>query len=181
MGSASGYLTQRLGEDEATGVYVVENPNFRLPSDPDRAIIMIAAGTGVAPYRAFLQHRESRGDSGKNWLIFGNRHFHEDFLYQLEWQHYRQKGLLTRVDPVFSRDQQEKIYVQHRLLECGKELFHWLEEGAHVYVCGDTGMARDVHEALLEVVAREARLTADQASEFIDELRRQARYQRDVY
>ena len=181
LGAASGYLTQRLGEDEDIGIYVVENPNFRLPSDPDRAIIMIAAGTGVAPYRAFLQHRESRGENGRNWLIFGNRHFHKDFLYQLEWQRYHQTGLLTRVDPVFSRDQQEKVYVQHRLLERGKELYKWLEEGAHVYVCGDTGMARDVHQALLAVVAKEAQLTADQASEYVDELRRQARYQRDVY
>lgn len=181
LGGASGYLTHRVGENDGIGVYVVENSNFRLPSDPNRAVIMIGAGTGVAPYRAFLQHRETRGDGGKNWLIFGNRHFRADFLYQLEWQRYRQKGLLTRVDPVFSRDQEEKRYVQHRLRERSKELYHWLEEGAHVYVCGDTGMARDVHKTLLEVVAREARFTPDQASEYVDELRRQARYQRDVY
>ena len=128
-----------------------------------------------------MQHREARGDSGKNWLIFGNRHFRSDFLYQLEWQRFRQKGILTRVDPVFSRDQEEKNYVQHRLRERGRELFHWLEEGAHVYVCGDKGMARDVHQTLLEVVASEARLTPDQANEYVDDLRRQARYQRDVY
>jgi sulfite reductase (NADPH) flavoprotein alpha-component len=180
-GGASGYLAHRIGEDDDLGVYVVENPNFRLPSEANRSIIMIGAGTGVAPYRAFMQHREARGDNGKNWLMFGNRHFHSDFLYQLEWQRYRHKGLLTRVDPVFSRDQEDKVYIQHRLRERGRELFHWLEEGAHVYVCGDTRMARDVHQTLLEVVARQARLTPDQASEYVDELRRQARYQRDVY
>ncbi len=181
VGGASGFLTQRLSEDDSTGVYVVENPHFRLPSDPDRAVIMIGAGTGIAPFRAFLQHRESRGDGGKNWLIFGNRNFHADFLYQLEWQRYRQTGLLTHVDPVFSRDQEERIYVQHRLRERGKELFHWLEEGAHVYVCGNTGMAREVHKTLVNVVAKEARLTPDQANAYVDDLRRQARYQRDVY
>ncbi len=181
LGGASGFLTARLGLDDPLEVYVAENPSFRLPEDGDTPIIMIGAGTGVAPYRAFLQERAAKGDRGANWLVFGNRHFHRDFLYQLDWQAQRKAGLLQRVSLAFSRDGADRIYVQQSLREQGRELFEWLEEGAHLYVCGGTAMGRAVHEALLEVIGTQGDLGQDAAAEYVDNLRLAARYHRDLY
>jgi sulfite reductase (NADPH) flavoprotein alpha-component len=143
---------------------------------------MIGPGTGVAPFRAFLQARAARGARGRNWLFFGDRHFASDFLYQLEWLRYRKQGLLTRLDVAFSRDQAEKRYVQHRMLEAGAELGSWLDDGAHVYVCGDAkAMAPDVERTLKDILARHRGLDEDGAEEALAELRQAGRYQRDVY
>ncbi len=181
LGGASGFLAERLELDQTSGVYVVDNPGFRLPADGETPIIMIGAGTGIAPYRAFLQQRVAEGASGRNWLIFGNRHFHRDFLYQLDWQGWRKGGQLHRVDLAFSRDGIERVYVQHRLREQATELYGWLEAGAHLYVCGATAMGQAVHAALLEVVARIGGLDAEGAGDFIDGLINQGRYHRDLY
>ncbi|MGB5834218.1 MAG: flavodoxin domain-containing protein [Thiohalocapsa sp.] len=181
LGGASGFLTHRLPEDGSVRVEVTDNPGFRLPAGPDVPIIMVGAGTGVAPFRAFLQQRAAQQDPGRNWLIFGNRHFRRDFLYQSDWQAHRKAGRLTRVSVAFSRDQAEKRYAQHRFLEQGRELYDWLQQGAHLYVCGATGMGRAVQESLLEVIQREAACDRDTALEQIDSLRRDGRYQRDLY
>ncbi len=181
LGSASAFLADRLGPDEPVSVYVSENPAFRLPADGQTPIIMIGAGTGVAPYRAFLQQRAIHGDSGRNWLIFGSRHFHRDFLYQLDWQAQRQDGRLARVSLAFSRDDSAKVYVQHRLRDEGRELYRWLAEGAHLYTCGGTAMGQAVHQALLEVIAAEGELTAEAATEYVDNLRQEGRLHRDLY
>ena len=181
LGGASGFLTRRLAEDATVRVHLAENPSFRLPSDGDAPVIMVAAGTGVAPFRAFLQERAARGDRGRNWLLFGNRHFRRDFLYQLDWQAHRQAGLLNRVQVAFSRDQTDKRYVQHRLNEQGPDLYAWLQEGAYLYCCGSTAMGRAVNAALLEVIAREAGLDQETAAERLDTLRRDGRYLRDLY
>ncbi len=180
-GAASGFLTRRLAEDAELKVLLSENPAFRLPADADTPVIMVAAGTGVAPFRAFMQQRAAVGDPGRNWLIFGNRHFRRDFLYQLDWQAHRKAGLLTRVSVAFSRDQADKRYVQHRIAEQGRDLWAWLAEGAHLYVCGSTAMGRAVHEALLGVIAREAALDPESAALRLEDLRRAGRYQRDLY
>ncbi|HEY0130539.1 MAG TPA: sulfite reductase [NADPH] flavoprotein alpha-component, partial [Allosphingosinicella sp.] len=162
-------------------VYIQSNEQFRLPED-DKAIIMIGAGTGIAPYRAFLQEREARGSSGKSWLFFGERNFRSDFLYQTEWQAWLKDGLLGRMDVAFSRDQGGKAYVQHRMVERAGDLFAWLEDGAHLYLCGDAArMAPDVHETLISIVAEEGRLQREGAEEYVRELQRSRRYQRDVY
>lgn len=181
FGGASGFLT-RLEDDAEINVYVEPNDSFRLPVDPSVPVIMIGPGTGVAPFRAFLQHRDQQGADGKNWLFFGNPKFTQDFLYQTEIQRYVGSGLLTNIDLAFSRDQAEKIYVQHRLLEQAEEVFAWLEQGAHVYVCGDaTRMAKDVHEALITIVEQVGKRSREDAEAYIDELRADKRYQRDVY
>jgi len=181
QGAASGYLSERLAEDDPLDVYVLENPAFRLPQDGNVPVIMIGAGTGVAPYRAFLQERAANGDQGRNWLIFGNRHFRRDFLYQLDWQAHRKDGLLDRVSLAFSRDGDDKRYVQHRLREEGAEIFRWLEEGAHLYVCGSTAMGQEVQAALVVLIALEADLDPEAAREYVEHLRHEGRYQRDLY
>jgi sulfite reductase (NADPH) flavoprotein alpha-component len=180
-GAASGYLSERLAEDDLVNVYVVENPAFRLPSDGNVPLIMIGAGTGIAPYRAFLQQRAANGDRGRNWLIFGNRHFRRDFLYQLDWQARRKAGLLDRVSLAFSRDGDDKRYVQHRLRDEGAEIHRWLNDGAHIYVCGSMAMGQEVQAALVDLIAREAGLASDGAGEFVDKLRHEGRYHRDLY
>ncbi|MGH6902308.1 MAG: diflavin oxidoreductase, partial [Geminicoccaceae bacterium] len=148
-GVASGFVAERLRVGDRLKVYVKPNKNFRLPDDLDRPIVMIGPGTGVAPFRAFLQYRQATGAAGRNWLLFGDRNFTHDFLYQLDWQEWLRDGVLSRLDVAFSRDQPEKIYVQQRLWERRAELFAWLEDGAHLYVCGDEkAMARDVHAML---------------------------------
>jgi len=145
-------------------------------------VIMIGPGTGVAPFRAFLQARQAHGASGHNWLLFGDRRFDSDFLYQSEWLRYRRQGLLTRLDVAFSRDQAEKRYVQHVISERGKELFAWLQDGAYVYVCGDASrMAPDVDRALAATIATHGGLDTDAATEYLVELRPSGRYRRDVY
>ncbi|PHM25891.1 NADPH-dependent assimilatory sulfite reductase flavoprotein subunit [Xenorhabdus ehlersii] len=181
-GGASGYLADRLQEDDNIRVFIEQNDNFRLPADPNTPIIMIGPGTGVAPFRAFLQHRDSQGAEGKNWLFFGNPHFVEDFLYQVEFQRYVKEGLLTRMDLAWSRDQQHKVYVQDKLREQGGEVWRWIQDGAHLYVCGDANrMAKDVEQALLDIISQHGGMDAEQADEFLSELRLERRYQRDVY
>lgn len=181
-GVASTFFADRVGDDTTVPVYVHENSNFHMPADSTVPLIMIGPGTGVAPFRAFMQEREERGASGRNWLFFGDQHFRTDFAYQIEWQRWLKDGLLTRIDVAFSRDQAEKIYVQHRMREHGKALYAWLEEGASVYVCGDeTHMAKDVHAALIDIVRKEAGKSADDAEEYVKTLQRDKRYLRDVY
>lgn len=181
-GVASTYLADRVAEDGTVRVYVDGNPNFRLPKDPNAPLIMVGPGTGVAPFRAFVEEREASGAKGKNWLLFGDRNFHTDFLYQSEWLAHRKNGLLNRLDVAFSRDTDEKVYVQHRMLENSRQLYAWLEEGAYFYVCGDAQrMAPDVHEALIQVVEKEAGRSREQASEYVNALQAGKRYQRDIY
>ena len=159
------------------------NRHFRLPEDGNRPIVMIGAGTGVAPYRAFIEDRVEDGAKGKSWLVFGERNFTNDFLYQLEWQESsRADGALSRIDVAFSRDQPEKIYVQHRLWEARADLNKWVEDGAHIYVCGDEkGMARDVDAMLGRILAEAARGDDEAGRAKLKELAKAGRYQRDVY
>ncbi len=181
-GVASWQLTGAVKPGDSLPVYIEPNPRFRLPEDGDRPVIMIGPGTGVAPFRGFLEHRQALGQRGPNWLFFGEQHRRTDFLYQLEWQRHQKNGLLTRLSVAFSRDQAERIYVQHRIAEYGKALFEWLEEGAHIYVCGSgQGMASDVHKALREAIARHGRFDADGAEDYLQGLANSARYQKDVY
>ena len=181
-GAASGYLGERLPEDGAARVFVEPNPNFRLPDDDNAAIIMIGNGTGIAPFRAFMQARVAREAPGKNWLVFGNPHFTEDFLYQTEWQGWQKDGFLHRYSLAWSRDQAEKVYVQDKLREEAASVWQWLKDGAYVYVCGDAArMAKDVERALLDIIAGEGGMDADAAADYLDELRQARRYQRDVY
>ncbi len=181
LGGASGYLSRRITEGDRLGVYVAENPGFRLPKVGDRPVIMVAAGTGIAPYRAFLQEREVLGGSGRNWLVFGNRHFHRDFLYQTEWLDYRKRGLLHRINLAFSRDEGDRSYVQARLYEEGAELYRWLQDGAHLYVCGGIAMEQAVRQSLLGIAQAQGGHDEASAQAFIESLREQGRYQRDVY
>jgi len=180
-GAASWQLTDGVTAGDRLPVYVESNPRFRLPDDGDRPILMIGPGTGVAPFRAFVQHRQAAGATGRNWLVFGNRNRRLDFLYQLEWQRFQRDGALTRLTAAFSRDQAEKIYVQHRLHEHGRDVYDWLEQGAHVYVCGDRRMAEDVHRTLIEIITDHGARTAEQAGEYLESLKREKRYQKDVY
>jgi sulfite reductase (NADPH) flavoprotein alpha-component len=180
-GAASSFLAN-AGDDATVPIFIEPNERFRLPADSSRDVIMIGPGTGVAPFRAFVQEREATAASGRNWLFFGNRHFARDFLYQVEWQDALRRGSLNRLDLAFSRDQAQKHYVQQRLRENGRELYAWLREGAHLYVCGDSAhMARDVHEALLEIASTHGGLSADDARAWLAELMQQGRYARDVY
>lgn len=180
-GAASGFLS-RLAEGGKLPIFIEENSRFRLPVDPSRDVIMIGPGTGVAPFRAFVQERTETGATGRNWLFFGNPHFDTDFLYQTEWQAALRDGHLHRLDLAFSRDQEQKIYVQDRLLERAADLYQWIQAGAHVYVCGDaTRMAKDVHQALQQVARQEGGLDPAQARHWLEELAAQGRYARDVY
>ena len=182
QGGASGYLSKRLEEGAAVKVYVEGNDNFRLPADPNTPVIMVGPGTGIAPFRAFMQERDAQGAEGNNWLFFGNPNFTQDFLYQTEWQGYVKSGLLSKVSLAFSRDQEQKVYVQHRLVEQGAEVFKWLEQGAHFYVCGDANhMAKDVEQALLDIYQTHGKQTADEAKKSLLALRKAKRYQKDVY
>lgn len=181
-GGASSFLADRVEEEGEVRVFIEHNDNFRLPANPQTPVIMIGPGTGIAPFRAFMQQRAADGAEGKNWLFFGNPHFTEDFLYQVEWQRYVKEGVLSRIDLAWSRDQKEKIYVQDKLREQGAELWRWINDGAHIYVCGDANrMAKDVEQALLEVIAEFGAMDIEAADEFLSELRVERRYQRDVY
>ena len=181
-GAASGYLGERLEEGSEVRVFVEPNPNFRLPQNGDTPIIMIGAGTGVAPFRSFMQQRAANGDSGKNWLFYGNQRLADDFLYQLEWSDWRKDGLLTRADLAWSRQGEHKVYVQHKITERAAEVWNWLQQGAHIYVCGDAArMARDVENALIEVIETQGKLSRDEAEDYLNDLREDKRYQRDVY
>ena len=181
-GAASSFLADRIEEDGAVRVFVEHNDNFRLPNDATKPIIMVGSGTGVAPFRAFMQQRVADEASGKNWLIFGNPHFASDFLYQTEWQQFAKEGFLHKYDFAWSRDQEKKIYVQDKIRENSTALWQWLQEGAYFYVCGDASkMAKDVEQALLDVIAKEGNLSPDEAEDYLNELREEKRYQRDVY
>ncbi|MHB0775803.1 assimilatory sulfite reductase (NADPH) flavoprotein subunit [Halomonas sp. WWR20] len=181
-GVTSTYLADRVQPGDHVPVYIDRNKNFKLPYDNNAPIIMVGPGTGVAPFRAFMQEREEIGAEGKNWLFFGDRHFRSDFLYQTEWLSWREKGLLNRLDVAFSRDQQEKVYVQDRMRENARDIYAWLEEGAHFYVCGDgERMAADVHQALIDVVREQGGRSEDAAADYIRDLQKAKRYQRDVY
>ncbi|MGZ5052081.1 MAG: assimilatory sulfite reductase (NADPH) flavoprotein subunit [Methylobacter sp.] len=179
-GVASTFLAQRVAEGEAVPVYIDRNSNFKLPADSSLPIVMIGPGTGIAPFRAFIEEREAVGASGKNWLFFGDRHFETDFLYQAEWLNYLKSGILTKMNVAFSRDRPQKRYVQHELMEHGRELYDWLQQGAYLYVCGDgQRMAHDVHRALLDIVGAE--IGEGNAEDYVAALQKEKRYQRDVY
>lgn len=181
-GGASGFLADRLNEGDELRIFIEHNDNFRLPANPETPVIMIGPGTGIAPFRAFLQQRDNDGATGKNWLFFGNPHFVDDFLYQVEWQRYVKEGLLTQISLAWSRDQQQKVYVQDKLREQGEAVWQWLQEGAHIYVCGDANrMAKDVEQALLDIIGQYGNMDSEAADEFLSELRVMRRYQRDVY
>lgn len=182
QGGASSFLSSRLDEGGEVNVFVETNNNFRLPDDGNTPVIMIGPGTGIAPFRAFMQQREAEEASGNNWLFFGNPNYTQDFLYQTEWQRFVKDGVVNKVSLAFSRDQEEKIYVQHRMLEQGAELYQWLEQGSHIYVCGDANhMAKDVHDALIQIVIEHGAKTQEQAEQYVSDLRRAKRYQKDVY
>jgi sulfite reductase (NADPH) flavoprotein alpha-component len=173
---------ERLQPGDKLPIYIHSNPNFKMPSDPDTPIVMIGPGTGVAPFRAFLEEREETGARGRTWLFFGDRRFRTDFLYQTDWQRWLKEGVLTRMDVAFSRDTAEKVYVQHRMLEKSRDLYAWLMDGAAVYVCGDEKhMAHDVHRALAEVLAKEGGMSREDAEAYLENMQQQGRYQRDVY
>jgi sulfite reductase (NADPH) flavoprotein alpha-component len=181
-GVASTYLADRRKVGGSARIYVKPNRHFRIPQDGNTPMIMIGAGTGVAPYRAFIEERVETGATGKNWLFFGERNFTNDFLYQLDWQDHRAAGMLHEIDTAFSRDQPEKIYVQHRLWEQRSRLLSWIADGAHVYVCGDEkGMAKDVDATLVKILAEGAKGDDDAGRAKLKELTKAGRYQRDVY
>ncbi|WMW48815.1 assimilatory sulfite reductase (NADPH) flavoprotein subunit [Bacillus paralicheniformis] len=181
-GVCSVLCAERLQPGDTLPVFIQPNKNFKLPENPEAPIIMVGPGTGVAPFRSFMQEREETGAPGKSWMFFGDQHFVTDFLYQTEWQKWLSDGVLTKMDVAFSRDTEEKVYVQHRMLKHSKELFEWLEEGAAFYVCGDkNNMAKDVQNALLEIIEKEGGKSREEAEAYLAEMKKQKRYQRDVY
>ncbi|MGE5393097.1 MAG: assimilatory sulfite reductase (NADPH) flavoprotein subunit [Candidatus Saccharibacteria bacterium] len=181
-GACSTYLAEHIEVDSLVSIFIEKNPAFKLPEDHKTPVILVGAGTGVAPFRAFLQHREANNQKGNTWLFFGERRFHSDFLYQVEWQKLVKNGFLEKIDVAFSRDQQEKIYVQHRLLQRQKEVYDWLNKGASIYLCGDMkSMARDVQQALLKIFESEGGMTEEKALEYLKQLKKERRFQTDVY
>ncbi|MGX9291572.1 assimilatory sulfite reductase (NADPH) flavoprotein subunit [Bacillus sp. A015] len=182
QGVCSILCAERLQPGDTLPVYIQHNQNFKLPHDTDAPIIMVGPGTGIAPFRSFMQEREEIGANGKSWLFFGDQHFVTDFLYQTEWQKWLKDGVLTKMDVAFSRDSEEKVYVQHQMKKQSKELFEWLEQGAYVYVCGDEKhMAHDVHGTLLSIIQEEGAMSKEKAESYLANLQQQKRYQRDVY
>ena len=182
VGGASGFLGERLAEGETVRIFIQDNPHFRLPADGNTPILMIGAGVGVAPFRAFMQQREADGARGENWLVFGNTRFTQDFLYHADWLKWRGDGLITRADLAWSRDRAEKVYVQHKLLEAAPDVWAYLQRGARVYVCGDAlRMAKGVEAALREIARREGGMDEEAAEAWLETLREAGRYQRDVY
>jgi len=182
FGGASSYLSQCLKVDDSVKIFVEKNDNFRLPENNNTPIILIGSGTGIAPFRSFIQQRDNDEASGKNWIFFGNPNFTEDFLYQLEWQQYLKKGLLTKMSLAWSRDQEQKVYVQDKLKQNGKEIWNWIQNGAQIYVCGNaTKMAKDVEKTLLEIFCQNTTMNNKESNEFLNNLRIKKRYQRDVY
>lgn len=181
-GVCSTLVAERIQPGDTLPVYIQSNKHFKLPENPETPIIMVGPGTGVAPFRAFMQEREEIGLIGKTWMFFGGQHFVTDFLYQTEWQKWLKDGVLTKMDVAFSGDTDEKVYVQQRIFEHSKELFEWLQEGAVVYICGDKkNMAQDVHNALLDIIEKEGSMSREQAEAYLTEMKQQKRYQRDVY
>ena len=180
-GSASSFVKQ-LKDGDSIPVHIKTNSSFKLPKDPNEKIIMIGAGTGVAPYRSFLFERESQGGFGNSWLFFGEQHFQSDFLYQTDWQQFLKNGVLERMNVAFSRDQKQKVYVQHKLLEEAEDIYKWLLDGATLYVCGDIKhMAADVHQALIQIISTQSEKTPDEAEKWLEEKQLSNKYQRDVY
>jgi sulfite reductase (NADPH) flavoprotein alpha-component len=181
-GVCSSYLADRIQESETAKVFVSPNKHFKIPNDPDAPLIMVGPGTGIAPFRAFIEERQAIGAKGKNWLFFGDQHYLTDFLYQTEWQDYLSDGILTKLDVAFSRDQANKVYVQDRMRENAKELYNWLQEGATFCVCGEASrMAHDVDKALHDIVAQEGKISEDAATEYVKKLKADKRYLLDVY
>ncbi len=180
-GTCSTYLSDVKMDDEHVSVFIEPNPHFRLPADPTIPIILIGTGTGVAPYRAFLQHRSHSETPGKSWLFFGNRFAESDFLYQSDWIQFIKKGVLTRMDVAFSRDSNEKKYVQHRMLEHAAELYQWMQEGAIIYLCGGLNMAKDVQQTLVHILSQQKKCSTDQAEVLLDNLQTSGQLRQDVY
>lgn len=180
QGVCSSFLADRVVD--SVPCYMHANKNFKLPEDPNTPIIMVGPGTGIAPFRAFIEERIATGAKGRNWLFFGDRTQAHDYLYGEEWEGYRKDGILSELDLAWSRDQDEKVYVQHKMLERGAELWSWLQEGAVFYVCGDAfRMAKDVDQALREIASREGNLDEEEATKWVRSLQREKRYLKDVY
>ncbi len=181
-GVCSTFLAERAEGDGKVPVFVHTAKHFRVPENPDTAAIMIGPGTGIAPFRAFLQERKADGASGKNWLFFGEQKAASDYFYKEEFEAWQSEGVLSKFVTAFSRDQAQKIYVQHRMLENAEELYDWLENGAIFYVCGDASrMAKDVDTALHQIVEQVGAKTTEQAKEYVDALKKEKRYRKDVY
>jgi sulfite reductase (NADPH) flavoprotein alpha-component len=181
-GVCSVQVAERIQEGEALSVFVQPNKHFHLPDSQEKDIIMVGPGTGIAPFRSFIEERAENKATGKSWLFFGDQHAASDFLYQDELEKYQKDGVLTRLETAFSRDSAQKVYVQHKMLENSKELFEWLENGAYFYVCGDKQyMAKDVHTALLTVIEKEGSMSPEDAEAYLNGMKEQGRYQRDVY
>lgn len=181
-GVCSILTAERLQAGDTLPIFIQHNPNFKLPENPETPIIMVGPGTGVAPFRSFMQEREEAGAEGKSWMFFGDQHFVSDFLYQTEWQKWLKDGVLTKMDVAFSRDTNEKVYVQHRMLEQSKEVYAWLQEGAVVYICGDEKhMAHDVHQTLITIIEKEGSMGRGEAESYLAAMQKEKRYQRDVY
>jgi sulfite reductase (NADPH) flavoprotein alpha-component len=181
-GVASNYIADILEPGKEIKLFIDSNESFRLPENPDTPVIMVGPGTGIAPFRAFVEERNESGAAGSNWLFFGDQHFGTDFLYQTEWQRFIKQGCLTRMNTAFSRDGKNKLYVQHRMQQNAADLFAWLEKGAHFYVCGDAKrMAKDVRQTLTGIVQQEGKLTEEAAADYVKQLIKKGRYQEDVY
>jgi len=181
-GTCSSYLSDVRMEDEHIPVFIESNPHFRLPEDETKPIIMLSAGTGIAPFRAFIQHRAHVEKPGKSWLFFGNRYKDSEFLYENEWEQHLKTGALTRMDVAFSREGTSKKYVQHCLQDQAAEVFQWLEEGAHLYLCGDmNGFSTDVQQALVRIISEQGQRSEKEAETYLDELQYSGRFQLDVY
>ena len=181
-GVCSVQFAERIQPGDTVPIYLKRNPNFKFPKNGDTPVIMIGPGTGIAPFRAHMQEREEYGYKGNTWLFFGDQHFTTDFLYQTEWQEWLKDGVLEKMNVAFSRDTDQKVYVQHRIAEHSKEFNEWLEKGASIYICGDEkNMAKDVHQAIRNVLVKEQNLTEEDAESYLKQMKKDKRYQRDVY
>lgn len=181
-GVCSVQFAERIQPGDTVPIYLKRNPNFKFPKDGDTPVIMIGPGTGIAPFRAHMQEREEYGYKGNTWLFFGDQHFTTDFLYQTEWQEWLKDGVLEKMNVAFSRDTDQKVYVQHRIAEHSKEFNEWIEKGASIYICGDEkNMAKDVHQAIRNVLVKEQNLTEEDAESYLKQMKKDKRYQRDVY
>jgi sulfite reductase (NADPH) flavoprotein alpha-component len=181
-GVASVMIAERIKEGDKVSVFVQPNKHFHLPESRDTDIIMVGPGTGIAPFRSFIEDRAVNKGDGRTWLFFGDQHATTDFLYKDELEKYQKDGVVTKLDTAFSRDTDQKVYVQHKMLENGKELYEWIEKGAYFYVCGDKQrMAQDVHNALLDIIEKEGKMSHADAEAHLTDLQKQGRYLRDVY